>query len=191
MRNEKWLAHVKIASPGSVMNPVLKKAGYTSRSAVRLMAPVLRKVRYRPTVDPFRPKYESPKDIKSVTRKCLQGNRGQCEHMTRQHWNNVHRKMVRKGLIRVGKVTMDTAALLITDPSYVLHQKKLSSGFGRNYQDFVSRTFTGNRTHGHHLKHNGGHDGLGVVLFSGGDGTAAVYVKPDGYGGLEEARILF
>lgn len=36
------------------MKPVLKKAGYTSRSATRLMDPVLRKVGYRAPHDPFR-----------------------------------------------------------------------------------------------------------------------------------------
>lgn len=88
-------------------------------------------------------------------------------------------------------VSMDTASLLISDPSYVLHKKQMDRDFGRNYEHFVEHILDGNHKYGRQLKHNKGHAGLGVVVFSGGDGTVNVYVKPDGYGSITEARIMF
>jgi hypothetical protein len=125
----------------------------------------------------------------SNLRLCMRtGNERACARwkMRQQQEQNIKKKkLAHKGLVRVGQVNMDTASLLISDPSYVLHRNPLPRAFGRNYQNFVRDTTTGKK-HGRQLN-----AGLGVIVFSGGDGTADVYVKPDRYGGITEARIIF
>lgn len=126
--------------------------------------------------------------------KCMRGNQMACTRWKKNlkmEEQQQHKKMKRKGFSRVGKVSIDSASLIISDPSYVLHQKKMARDLGRNYQNFVARTQSHNSGLGHQLKHNLGHDGLGVIVYSGGDGTANVYVKADRYGGTKEARIIF
>ncbi len=59
------------------MKPLLKKAGHTSTSVTRLMEPVLKKVGYRTTPDPFRhlPTYTSKRKT-SLTEKQPKTKRG-------------------------------------------------------------------------------------------------------------------
>ena len=105
MNSKKWREHVAIASPGSVMNPVLKKAGYASSSmnARRLTAPVLRKIGYRPQHDPLRylPAYISKRNTTETTiEKCIRGNKMACARWGKrqqQRNSDVYRKLKRKG----------------------------------------------------------------------------------------------
>ena len=120
------------------------------------------------------------------------GNKQACARMQfrdQREEEAQRRKMIRRGYVLVGKVSMDTASLLISDPAYVVHQKPLARNFGRNYQNFVKHT--PNDGHGRQLRHNRGHAGLGVVVYAGGDGHADVYVKPTAHGTISEARIVF
>ena len=98
----------------------------------------------------------------------------------------------RQGFRKAGVVGMDTASILLSDPSYVLHRNKYDPAFGRNWEDYIRKTTEpGHAAKGSkQLRYPMGHAGLGVVLFSGGDGEARVFTKHTG-GALKEARILF
>ena len=96
----------------------------------------------------------------------------------------------RNGFVQAGVIGMDTASILLSDPGYVLHQKH-NGDFGSNYDDFIMKASPNNFARGSkQLKYPLGHAGLGVVLYTGGDGDAKVFTKHRG-GVLVEARIVF
>lgn len=116
----------------------------------------------------------------------------------RRHDNRIAKRdksLLKRGFRRVGIAGVDTASILIGDPSYFIHSRTKWRELRSSWEAFCHYRFSrtrheaGSDTH-MQLRYDHGHAGLGVILGLGGDGTAHVYVRERG-GVAVEARIFF
>lgn len=92
---------------------------------------------------------------------------------------------------QIGQISVDAGLCWIGDPCYILHKNKKETpkSLGKNWSGFCDLLDTENNSW--QFKHDGGFEGLGVVVSTGyGDGVYPVYAEEEN-GRVKEIRIKF
>ena len=101
---------------------------------------------------------------------------------------------------KVGKVSVDAGILWLGDPCYIMHPwNGIPKDVGKSWDEFVEilsekekKSKAKDVETGLQFNHDGGYEGLGVVVSTGyGDGIYDVFVKNDDDGRIAEVKIVF
>lgn len=132
--------------------------------------------------------FEAPrKDCGIYERPEIDWNSDELEETSYEWWLRCGKK---DGWKHRGTADMDTAGLLIADPSYLYDD----SIYPKTYEELLPTLFNMLENDETQMKfptggYNGGHPGAGVYLNFGGDGSINVYTKEDGHGIVESVLL--